>query len=266
MPAQLAAPPPGYREDFLEDLGAGHRAASLKELAAGMTPAEVIEEIIGIQPAKAAAFNAGATTWLAWNGTTCSSTATTNNVTWESWNSSTTGSAALYNTTTGTVTWVQPNWTSWNASYEETAEQKAARERAREERLAREAEAAARMAEEQAERQRASERAVELLLSLLSDEQAATYREHGWFEVRGSSGRRWRIRNRGQSGNVDLMPEIGEERDATYCAHPPGHLPDADAHVAQMLALVTDDEAFERTANVHWRNPARQPPFMRAVA
>jgi hypothetical protein len=62
------------------------------------------------------------------------------------------------------------------------------------------------------------------------------------------------------------MPEIGEERDMTLCAHPPGHLPDADAHAAQMLALVTDDEAFERTANVHYRRPGAERPFMQAVA
>lgn len=231
--------------------------------------AEQVERIISVQPAKAAAFNAGATAWIAWNGTTYSSTATTNNVTWEMWNS-TAGSAVLYNTTTSTVTWVQPNWTSWNTDYEETAEQRAERELARAERERQRAEANARYAAEEAERQaaraRASDRAQELLLSLLSDEQAATYREHGWFEVRGSSGRRWRIRNRGQSGNVDLMPEIGEEREMSLCAHPSVRLPDADAHLAQMLALVTDDEAFERTANVHWRNPARQPAFMRAVA
>ena len=107
-------------------------------------------------------------------------------------------------------------------------------------------------------REVARTRAEELLLSLLSEEQAASYRERGWFEVRGSKGGRWRIRNRGQSGNVDLMPEIGEEREATYCAHPPDGLPDADAHVAQMLALVTDEEAFLRVANCHYRRPAQQ--------
>lgn len=235
-----------------------------------MLTAEQIERIVAVQPVKQAAFEAGASAWVAWNGTTYGTTSTTNNLTWEMWSSSTTGSTASCNTTTSTVTWVQPNWTSWNTDYEETAEQRAAREQARAERERQRAEANARYAAEEAERQavreRASARAQGLLLSLLSDEQAASYREHGWFEVRGSSGRRWRIRNRGQSGNVDLMPEIGEERDMTFCAHPPGSLPAADAHVAQMLALVTDDEAFERVANVHYRRPGSEPPFMRAVA
>lgn len=245
----MAAAPAGYREDFLEELDAAR-----------------LESLVALQDLKQEAFNAGATAWIAWNGTTCSTTATTNNLTWQSWNTSTTGNVALYNTTTSTISWVQPNWTSWNTSYEETAEQKAARERARAERLA----AEERRCEEQQEAARlrleAEARAKGLLRSLLSDEQWASYTGRGWFEVTGSSGRRWRIRDRGQSGNVDLMPEIGDERDATLCAHPPGCLPAADAHVAQMLALVTDDEAFERVANVHWRNPARQPPFMRAVA
>jgi hypothetical protein len=46
------------------------------------------------------------------------------------------------------------------------------------------------------------------------------------------------------------MPEIGEIREASYCCHPPDGLPDADAHVAQMLHLVTDEEGFRRTANL----------------
>jgi hypothetical protein len=98
-----------------------------------------------------------------------------------------------------------------------------------------------------------------VLLSLLTAEQAASYQENGWFEVRGSRGGRWRIRNRGQAGNVDLMPEIGEERDASFCVHPPDGLPDADAHLAQMLALVTDEDRFRQVANcVHRRAAAAQ--------
>lgn len=107
-------------------------------------------------------------------------------------------------------------------------------------------------------RKQAASKAEELLLSLLSEEQARTYQEHDWFEVRGSRGGRWRIRNRGQSGNVDLMPEIGDEREATYCAHPPGDLPDADAYVAQMLHLVTDEDDFKRTANLHYQRPGHR--------
>lgn len=142
-----------------------------------------------------------------------------------------------------------------NTDYQETEEERAGRERRQAER---DADWQRRQEEQERERDAVRARAQELLRSLLSDEQWASYQGNGWFEVRGSKGGRWRIRNRGQSGNVDLMPEIGEERDATYCAHPPGGLPDADAHAAQMLALVTDEEAFARVANVHYRNPARE--------
>ena len=220
-----------------------------------------VEALIGIQPFKEQAFRAWSPgqTWFAWCSTT-STTMTTSDLTWQVWNSNvttTSGSLALNYPSGTTYVSTGSQWVSWNTSYTElTEEQAAAFAEAQQAALERQAAQEAQWAAERAEREKASERAAALLLSLLSPEQAATYREHGWFEVRGSSGRRWRIRNRGQSGNVDLMPEIGEERDASFCAHPPGHLPDADAHVAQMLALVTDDEAFERTANVHWRRPA----------
>jgi hypothetical protein len=230
----------------------------------------------GLQEFKAEAFNGWTTgaTWYAWCSTT-NTTMTTGDTAWVAWNNgvTTTAGSMSLNYTTGTAyVSTGSQWVSWNTSYTEmTEEQQAelaeAHRVAEERRLAQQAEWAAAERERQAGREKASARATGLLLSLLSDEQAATYREHGWFEVRGSSGRRWRVRNRGQSGNVDLMPEIGDVREATYCAHPPGSLPDADAHVAQMLALVTDDAAFERTANRHYpRGDAQVPPFMREAA
>lgn len=233
---------------------------------------------------KREAFDQGAVTWQTWNSNlTISATGstffwgdpgtTTASGTWGAWNgvyTTTGGSVMIYDSATGQATQVASGanytygggtqWITWNSAYvEETEEQAAARqaryeeaqaiwEREREEREARETERVAKL-------EVANKRAQELLLSLLSPEQRATYEEHGWFEVRGSKGGRWRIRNKGQSGNVDLMPEIGEERDATFCAHPPGSLPNADAHLAQMLTLVTDEDSFRRTANVHYRRP-----------
>jgi hypothetical protein len=136
-------------------------------------------------------------------------------------------------------------WPSWNAC-EETAE-------AREQREAREREAARRQRERRAVRLVANDRATELLLELLTAEQARSYTERGYFEVRGSRGGRWRIRNRGQQGNVELMAETGELAGARFCCHPPASggllLPDADAHIAQMLAIATDEAEFVRTAN-----------------
>lgn len=222
-----------------------------------LTPEE-IERIVSVQPVKCELFTGGYSTWGTWNNgytSSCTTTGTTAYVsqgTWGSWNTT-------YMTTGNTVAVGGVPWVSWNATAEETEEQRAERERRDEEIRAQWEERRVVQARDAAALHLAQEaagaRAVELLLSLLSEEQAATYREHGWFEVRGSSGRRWRIRNRGQSGNVDLMPEIGEEREMSFCAHPAERLPDADAHVAQMLALVTDDEAFERTANVQYRRP-----------
>lgn len=218
---------------------------------AGVTELAVAQ--LSLKQEAFASWTPGAT-WFAW----CSATGTTvtmGDAAWAAWNGSVTttaGSGAFnYATSTAYVS-TGTEWATWNAEYQETEDQRAERERQVAGENARWAAEEAARAEE---REQASARALGLLRSLLSDDQWASYQDNGWFEVRGSSGRRWRVRSRGQSGNVDLMPEAGEERDVTYCAHPPGRLPDADAHAAQMLALVTDDEAFLRTANVHYRRP-----------
>lgn len=238
--------------------------------------AGTLADLTAVQPLKQEAFSSWSPgqTWFAWCLTT-GTTVTMADTAWTSWNSAvatTAGSLAFnYSTSTAYVS-TGTQWVTWNTAYQETEEQRAEREErdreVRERLRERQAETEARAAEQRLEREQAESRALELLRSLLSDEQWESYQDKGWFEVRGPSGRRWRVRNRGQAGNVDLMPEIGEERDATYCAHPPGSLPDADAHAAQMLALVTDDEAFIRTANVRWRRrPEREvPPFMREAA
>lgn len=151
-----------------------------------------------------------------------------------------------------------PSWEQWNSqwvgipagqnsveyhlsapSYHETPA-------AREERI--------RVAHEDADRRmlarvRANERALGLLMSLLDEEQQATYRNDGYFDVTGSKGGRWRIERRGQAGNVLLLPAAGQDEADMFCIHPPDHLPDADAHMAQMLHLVTDEDSFRRTAN-----------------
>jgi hypothetical protein len=110
------------------------------------------------------------------------------------------------------------------------------------------------IAEARRRRARAEARARELLLSLLTDEQAVTYTRDGWFEVTGSAGGVFRIRRDGQAGNVDELPGPGAERIASWCCHPPGELPDADAHAAQYLQLVCDEPGFRATGN---RTPRR---------
>ena len=217
-----------------------------------------LAELAAVLPLKQEAFTSWSPgqTWFAWCSTT-GTTVTMGDASWAAWNSavtSTTGSLAYNYATNAVYVSSGTQWVQWNSGYQETEDQRAERERQAAEENAR---WAAEQEAAQRERAESGARARELLRSLLSDAQWASYQGNGWFEVKGSSGRRWRIRDRGQSGNVDLMPEAGEERDVTYCAHPPGCLPDADAHAAQMLALVTDDEAFVRVANVHYRRPGR---------
>jgi hypothetical protein len=104
----------------------------------------------------------------------------------------------------------------------------------------------------------ARERADELLLSMLSEPQRESYSLTGEFEVIGSAGGLYRIQ-RGNSGNV-LWIEPGGQVGARLCAHPTmaeGWMPDQDVAVAQLLALMTDEPAFVRTANVH---AGRRPP------
>jgi hypothetical protein len=102
---------------------------------------------------------------------------------------------------------------------------------------------------------RVTKRAETLLLSLLDDDQARSYTQDGWFEVRGSAGGRYRISRRGQAGNIAELPPAGGEEIASYCIHPSGRFPDADAHIAQYLRLVTDEEGFRQVAN---RTPRRR--------
>jgi hypothetical protein len=90
-------------------------------------------------------------------------------------------------------------------------------------------------------------RAEALLVLMLTPEQAACRVEHGWFEVLGSAGGRYRIRS-GIAGNVRLLNGDNHET-AALCAHPQG-LPEADVHLAQLLALADDELAFRRVANV----------------
>jgi len=200
-----------------------------------------------------------ATVWANWNsGLYCAGTTTTSmnivtySVVWANW-ISTAASTMAYGA--GSAILTAQVWAGWNTAWTETREQAAARSRLTAQLEARQA---ARLAEERTVRVAVEARAEQLLFSLLSDEQARTFREDGWFEVRGSRGRRWRIRRRGQAGNVDLMPETGNEREATFCAHPPDRLPDCDAYIAQMLHLVTDEDDFMRVANRHWERPAHR--------
>lgn len=100
--------------------------------------------------------------------------------------------------------------------------------------------------------QSAESRAEKLLRSMLTADQKAMLTAHGYFEVFGSAGNLYRI-NWGTAGNVDHIDHDGR-RAAVLCAHPDMReqwLPTADVMLAQMLALMTDEPAFIRKANVH---------------
>lgn len=140
------------------------------------------------------------------------------------------------------------DYRSWNN--QPTAEQLAEQRRRR-------AAEAAEYEQRMARRMRAIARAEELLLSLLTEQQGRSYRELGWFELVGSAGGIFRINRRGQAGNVDELPAPGEDRIASWCCHPPGGFPDADAHIGQYLQLVTDEPEFRRIGNM---TPRRRLP------
>jgi hypothetical protein len=97
-------------------------------------------------------------------------------------------------------------------------------------------------------REQANDRAVELLLSFLSEEQRRTYDDHEWFEVVGSAGGRYRLHASHHIGNIGWLDE--QDRHGMLCCHPRDErLPIGDVLLAQMLALVTDEESFVRLAN-----------------
>jgi uncharacterized membrane protein len=171
---------------------------------------------------------------------------------WTSWN--------YAYTTAGTTTAGSTTWITWNGQYQQdvaaqlTEAQLAEREILRqrmEEARQRNYETMRREQEEETRRATAArERAEELLNEMLSDEQRQTRDQHNWFAVRGSaSGRIYRI-GAGVVNNVSRLSEDGTVRDQVLCAHPPD-IPDADAHLAQMLLLVTNEPEFVRIANKH---------------
>lgn len=115
-----------------------------------------------------------------------------------------------------------------------------------------------------AERISAYSRAEELLLSLLSPDQAESYSRSKSFIVQGSHGGRYRIAE-GVSGNILLVNDEDESL-ARFCAHPSmaeSWLPTPDVQVAQLLALITDEKQFIDTANIH---QGRYPEHLRLVS
>lgn len=181
------------------------------------------------------------------------STSNTTARVWNAWNQAWT---SIGTTTGNTAYFTNSSWTQWNIAYTElieSEEQRALRlERERQvtedwerRRREQEAERAAAMAQVQEIRDRAEA----LLLDLLSDEQAESWRLDDSFIVHGSrTGRRYRI-HRGDVNNVRQLAEEGET-DLILCAHPPD-VPVEDTNLAQMLLIATDEDRFLAVANAH---------------
>lgn len=107
----------------------------------------------------------------------------------------------------------------------------------------------------------AAEKAEGLLRSLLTPEQQEQLDRHGWFEITGSLGNRYRLETDDYQGNVYWIDEDGNAL-GSLCAHPrmasftddgsfAGQLPTLAAVAGQMLALQCDEHAFLREANPH---------------
>ena len=155
-----------------------------------------------------------------------------------------TGSATTNMTARWTNVLVRPEYDAAVAEIEAVADDVARRDRLATEALQRQARAASRTA--------AIARADALLASMLSGPQLDAWRLYGHFEVIGSAGTVYRL-HRGVSGNVEWLRPDGHPG-GRLCAHPEmrqGWLPVEDVLVSQLLALMTDEVGFVRTANVH---------------
>lgn len=97
---------------------------------------------------------------------------------------------------------------------------------------------------------RAEARAEALLLAHLTPEQAASYKQHRFFEVLTTCNgqlRRYRI-SYGWAGNIILLDDKGLPA-SKYCIHPTKAVPYADNLLAQKLLLETDEARFLQIAN-----------------
>lgn len=104
--------------------------------------------------------------------------------------------------------------------------------------------------EQQARAIAARTRSRELLLSHLTPAQRETFEKKKWFViVGGQSRRRYRIRDAGHAGNIDVLN--GEKVMHRLCCHCDHSIPIHDNMLAQKLTLEYDESTFLRLANRH---------------
>lgn len=101
---------------------------------------------------------------------------------------------------------------------------------------------------------KAHDRAMQLLFSMLTPKQIEDFTNRGYFDVTGSAGSRFRIWDRGPSGNVELLDGPGGYM---FCAACPQSMPNPDHYLAQALYLITDEPGFMRVAVPQGMQPFR---------
>jgi hypothetical protein len=197
------------------------------------------------------------TTWNRWvirstNNITTSAT-TANDDVWRIF--CTTAGTSATTTSATTITWA--NWVDQTGApaprhrthieVHGNVNEEARRRRAEEQERWR-----AQRAEEAAKRKKANETAMQLLRSMLTDEQNRDLADHGYFYVRSPSGRLYRI-DKGTHGNVKVVPEKGKPWIEKLCIQPSG-VPDGDAMLMQKLMIETNEVAFRAYANITTRD------------
>ena len=225
--------------------------------------------------------------WAAWNdtGTSASITTSATSSPWDQWiiQGTTTGTSSATTITATTsnnadavfVSWVQegPSTTStipdtiflqWAEDGQTgnhlhrprvhvtrsapvlTEEQLAERERQRAER--------ARLDEERRrEKAAADDRAMELLQSVLTEEQNRDLDREGYFFTHGQSGRLYRI-GKGRLGNVKVVDPQTKQWTETLCIHQREYIPIADTMLMQKLMIETAEAHFRAYANISYRD------------
>lgn len=172
---------------------------------------------------------------------------------WNTWNAGNQVLTITDVTSTGYQSITPQVWEIWNEAQVLTAEQRLAQQaamaaqNAEYERQRESHNRAYAMAAE--EREVAHKKALQLFLSVLKPEELETYKKEECIYVRGSRGRRYRIRcNRSQSGNVDWIDDKGVKL-ASLCCHPGEVVPNPDAWMVQKLTLEHDEDHFVNLAN-----------------
>ena len=102
---------------------------------------------------------------------------------------------------------------------------------------------------EQAKAKSARLKARQLLESLLDDEQRTELVDKHTITLRSRSGRRFCLDARKRGHNALELDEQGR-RIREFCIHAPHHIPQDDHLAAQVLMLRTEEEEFDRIANV----------------